>query len=429
MSATPPQAPAHELVQPTIRHGFLDGVLLAVNAVRDAFLFFDAPGCGYEKLFSVTGTHDLLSDLYRVPTGHRVHCTRVDPDRLVHDRSEELSESLRRLRQGEDWPVILVASMPAVSVTGIDYDAIIADAAEPGDHRLVHIRAPDIGADWLEGYAETLLSLSRQLPLDEGGTSPKAVAVVGALFDRNEGDHVGNLAELRRACTAVGLNLVSVWPGGEGVAELAAVGRAGTILSLPYGRQAAAELARRTGANLVEMDLPLGLQASQRWTRTLGEIAGAGGAALRWAEAELDHTIPLIDAVLEDHLLGRRFGFYGEPLLGEAVLGAFAELGCQPAFAALSVKDHAADELRRRQFIGQIPTLYRPSVAALEALDRSRLDFCVGSSDGHYLERILDLRRPFVELGYPSYHYHCLRERPFLLFRGFVDLVNRVVNR
>ena len=63
-------------------------------------------------------------------------------------------------------------------------------------------------SDWLDGYDETLCALAGTLGPGKGKKVRGTVAVVGNMYDRNEGDHTGNMDELRRLTRALGLDLV-----------------------------------------------------------------------------------------------------------------------------------------------------------------------------------------------------------------------------
>jgi nitrogenase molybdenum-iron protein alpha/beta subunit len=254
------------------------------------------------------------------------------------------------------------------------------------------------------------------------------VAVVGNFLDRNEGDHLGNLAEMRRVTDALGLKLVSTWLDGSPTTELRQVAQAGTIISLPYARRAARHIADKTGARVVELDLPLGLKASQQWITALGAATGRRWEAKELVEAELRDTVPIVDIAVTEYLQGKRFAFNGDPFLGEAVLAAFRELGCTPAHGVIFAVEEEAGRLTSSPELQELAPLYAARMSEVLELQWSDVDFVVGNSYIHYLVRLRDARKPYVELGYPSYRQHELSHRPNWFFKGFVNLVNRVIN-
>ena len=75
--------------------------------------------------------------------------------------------------------------------------------------------------------------------------------------------------------------------------------------------------------------------------------------------------------------------------------------------------------------------LFAPDTAEALSLIRdlsgySRTDVVVGNS--FTVTELLDMKRPYVELGFPSYGHHCLSDEPFLGFAGAVSLTGRLLN-
>lgn len=416
---------AHQI----FNHTYLSGVFFLVNAVPDVRLLFDGPSCGYDKAFLVAGTHDLFSRMFRFPAKHRITCTHVQADTVVHDREETLRNTLVEVAGSSDVGLILVTAMPMASITGIDYQGILNRAAPLTKAPVALVPDRSFRNDWLAGYDDALCTLADELVEPQRTVqSREDVAVVGYFLDRNEGDHRGNLAELHRVMAALGLKLESTWLDGSPTSALRRVAEAGTIVSLPYGRRAARRIADRTGAALVELDLPLGVAASKTWILELGAATGRRWEARQLIDAELRDVVPILDVTLTEYLQGRRFAVNGDPFLGQALVAAFQELGCTPAHAVVfGVKD-AVDRLQDRRALDGVEPLYAARMSDVMALDLDEVDFIVGNSYVHYLVRLGDPRKPYVELGYPSYRHHELSHRPNLFFKGFVNLVNRVIN-
>lgn len=416
-------------VQQILNHTYLHGVYLAVNAIPDVHLLFDGPACGYDKAFLVAGTHDLFSRLFQFPAHHRVTVTDVQADSLAFDRDDEIIRMIDQIHRSGEAALTLLSAMPMAAITGIDYPAIIRRATAETGACIALIPPKTFHHDWLVGYAEALCSLVDHLVEEQPHAGDNSdVAVVGYLFDRNEGDHTGNVTEIRRVCEALSLRLVSVWLDGSPTSALGEVGRASTLISLPYGRRAAQAIAAKTGAAVVPLDLPVGLRASRQWILRLGEATGRTAEAERFVDAELARCVPVLDLAIADFLQDRRFAFSGDPFLGEAILTALDEVGCVPDHAVLFGAEESTANLVRVHQLNVVKTEYCARLGDVLERGTQEIDFFVGNSYFHYLVRLQDARKPFVELGFPSYRHHCLAEHPFLFFRGFVNLVNRVVN-
>ncbi|MBI5241271.1 MAG: hypothetical protein HY926_12435 [Elusimicrobia bacterium] len=258
-------------------------------------------------------------------------------------------------------------------------------------------RRPARAGSARDGYAAALEALAAGLDL--GGARPEKgkVAVVGCFMDRNEGDHRGNVAELERMLRALGLEPASVWLSGRPHETLREARRAGAVLSLPHGREAARVLARRLGVSVVEAGLPFGLQATRRFVETLGREFGRGKQADAFIRRELDLVAPRLEWSVPHAFLNRRFVFAGDPHYGAAFAELIAELG------------------GRTEVLDLPPHGLGPDAADLLVADT----------------RVLERTRPrtaWLEFGFPCELTHFLKDEPFLGFPGALGFLSRAAN-
>lgn len=278
------------------------------------------------------------------------------------------------------------------SLTGDPWDRLIpSDTREvPPDRPVFEVRGGREHGGWWCGYADALDAVARSLDLPAVAARPGAAAVVGVPLDRLEPDRLADRDEVvRLLARGAGLHVVSVWPSGEGPAALRRAAEAGLIVSLPYGREAARTLARRTGAAVVEVGLPVGLAGTARVVREAARAAGRDPEP--FLEGEMRRYAPRLEWVIPHALLHRRVRVEVDSHLTEAIVAFLAEVGCRTA-------DDAAPDL----VIGP-----RPAVeAAAEA--------------GH----------AFLEAGFPSPGSHALHPTPsWFGFEGAMRLAEAVVNR
>lgn len=408
---------------------YLTGVYLALNAVPDACLVVDGPNCAFFRTAQIQGNHDFLADLVSADGLHRIADTDATPDRLAAGDEGLLRSRLVAMSGLDRCQVVLLCAMSLVEVTGRQYDAILGELADELGAPVIQVPAGSLAGDWLHGYEQTLASLARELALDKGPRDPDEVAIVGHLFHRNEADQQADVQELGRLLEALGLCPGACWLGGQPVSALARVGRAGTILSFPYGREAARILAERTGARLVSCALPLGLQATTAWLRQVAEALGRQARAEALREAELRRVVPRLEWILPHLLQGRQLLVVGDPVLARAVAGAAVELGCG---VGLEVHTAASTGSDRPTPVGH-EVLVKPTRSALHAaVSRLRaaggLDLAVVSSLGLPVLAEPAGAMPVVELGFPSYHTHFLYPAPCLGFAGTLHLVSRLAN-
>ncbi|NMC71415.1 MAG: hypothetical protein GYA57_15300 [Myxococcales bacterium] len=405
---------------------WLIGVYLGVNAVRDAYALVDGPDCALYKAHFIHGRHDAASTLLDVGGRHRIAFTNVCSRGVVRHHDEVVARHLRVLDALPGSGLLLATALPMCSVTGTDYGRILRDHRSEFRKPALEVRPSSLLGDWLDGYAATLEALARGLDLDGGGRRRRTAAVVGYLWDRNEGDHRGNLAELRRIFGALDLDLVSVWLGGGSAEDLRRAGTAELVVSLPYGRRAARTVARRTGARLVEADLPFGLPATAAFVRRVAEAAGRGARGEAFLDGELRRVVPRLRSVLDPLFLHRRVAFVGDPHR----LAGFCDLAddCGMTLVGAIVTGRPGHGGARE---GRT-VLFEPPEDGVEAgRVLGAADFVVGSraTRGLLAEAGPHPQYPWwVEFGFPSYEHHALVERPFLGCDGALALVERMAD-
>ncbi|MDA8242890.1 MAG: hypothetical protein M0025_02080 [Elusimicrobia bacterium] len=406
---------------------FLTGLYLAVNAVSDAYAVVDGTDCVTRKAECVHGSHDLFSTLLDCRGDGRVLHTRSHSGEIIAGDSSG-AEALAGALCGRAGAVLL-SSLPVMTLTGRDYGKLAASLTGRKGTRVVSVAANALDLDYLDGYALALERLAADIPLREGAGRRGRAAVVGHFMDRNEGDQTGNIAELRRMLALAGVELVCAWPGGGDHASLKNAEKAGLIISLPYARGAAATLARRTGAKLLELELPLGLAASAAWLKAAACAAGTPAAkADALIAAELSAAHSPARAAVGGALAGRRLCFTGDPYLGRAFCAFAAELGMGVAGVFLTCSGgkwaSAEASFPGRPVLRDFPAgTYARAVEGL--FSGGHCDLLVSSSVGR---RSAFLGLPGMDLGFPSYRYHALRPEPFLGFAGAVNLVQRMFN-
>ena len=424
---TPPgeQLPDHSQ---RVAPGYLVGVYLAVNALRDLYLLVEGPDCAHMKTQYVQGNHDWMSTLTSVSGFHRVANTALHPDQVSGSREAAVRRSLTDLASHEAVPGVALTSLPMAFITGADYERIVEEVSEETGKPMVHVPGKSLSGDWLDGYAETLFALASQLDLSGATPHANKVALVGNLFDRNEGDSRGNVAELRRLVEGLGLEVASIWLCGQDFIQLTDIKEAGTIISLPYGRRAARKVARRTGAQLIETALPLGLPATEAWVHQVAEALGREARAQALLDVELSRVVPSLEWVIPFIFQTRAVGYVGDPHMLPGFASYLELLGASLAFAVIiDPPKHAAELPEEVTALGD-RLLIHPKMKTFtrflsHQLNRQGVDALVTNSAGSQGHPVAAL-----ELGFPSMYRHALYHRPYLGFGGALALADDLAN-
>ena len=410
-----------------VGYGFMAGVYLGINAIRDLYLLVEGPDCAYMKTQFVQGNHDWLSTLTSVSGVHRVANTALHPDVIATGRELIVQNKLEQMARHAVVPAVALTSMPVAAVTAVDYDRLCREVSEKTGKPVFSVPGKSLSGDWLDGYAELLLGLAEAVPLPNPQPNPKRVAIVGHLFERNEGDQTANIRELQRLVEGLGFELVSVWPCGQSFAELSHIRSAGMIISLPYGRKAAQKLAKRLVIPCHELPLPFGLPATEAFVQELGRISGLVDVARTFIDHELSRIVPKLEWIVPFLFLGRSFGFIGEPHVVSGLVSFAETLGMKCRFLVITNRPHhtASAPLPKN-----CETLIYPKLKTFSAFLQSfmqhkgGIDLLITNNEGlSFYEHTAVLG-----LGFPSPFHHALYERPTLGFDGALALADSMSN-
>lgn len=428
MSQSP--APQEDFTAP-LRFPFLIGVYMATNAIPDAYTIVDGPDCLFFKTEFIHGKHDINSTLLDVFGSHRIALTNVNAGNVAKSRGEAV---IRKIKKIDDFPnssVIFVSSLPMVTVIGTQYDTLIREAQPGTAARLIEVPNRSLQGDWLTGYCDLLNALATNIDIEGGSPDPKKVAIIGYFMDRNEGDHAGNIKELERMCAGIGLELATVWLSGQPYARLTEVKNAGTIVSLPFGRKAGKILAKRTGAQLLECEVPFGLARTRTMLLKIAKAAGRLKEAERFIQGELAQLIPKMEWVIPHVFLGKKMMFSATPDLLGGFLQIAQDIGAEVVHLSASCSRGFLHEDLEREFKPIPPVMFEPKQAAISAeierLEKVGVDLIICNTE-LYQRGGDKLEAPFVEFGFPSNFHHALGDAPYLGFAGWLGFIDRMAN-
>ncbi len=407
----------YENLSPRLTFTFNYGVMIAVNAISDAYLIIDGPGCSTYRSFMIHGRHDWNSTMLSCTGHHRLQYCGVSARSIAGDTEGMLREVVHKVGALKHSAVVLITSLPMCTIAGTDYARVAKEIKTPA----FQVAERSIDGDWFEGYATTLKALAEGIDLTGGRKKKDNVAIVGHFMDRCEGDQLGNLAELRRMCAALGLKTVSIWPSGGSYAELRRVREAGTVISLPYARRAGEILARRLKARLIETEVPFGLQATRNWLTTVGKAVGRLKKANAFIDEELERVIPRLEWAIPYAFLNKKLVFTGDPHLLEGLRDICGDLGIRLSGAYLTGRRPPGVRDGENAFFEPRVTRFR---GAWKKLSKSGgVDLIISNTDG------LSITKPEIprlEFGFPSIWTHSLSDEPFLGFNGFLSFIDRM---
>ena len=421
---------------------FFEGVLLAVNALKDVYLLAEGPGCVRDKVQRICRMHDYRSTLLDASGNHRVDTTDHGPHKVLGE-VETLQRLARTMLAEGEKGALFVIPFAVPQAMGVELELVLRPLADEFDTPILNLRSEALDGDWLDGWSTVMCALADRLDLADREPIRGSAGVVGNMFTRNEGDDLGNVAELRRLVSGAGLEVLSVWAEPGPVRGLESIASCEYLLALPHGRETARRIAARTGAAVVDVPLPVGLAATGEFLRAVGEGTGRGEAAQDLAERETKAAAGKLRHFVSMHADEIGVGVLADPFLAEAMARAFQELGIEvPLVGKLTAHGSYSQERplaaapladAHGSYPGERPAavLVDPSFKVWEdevvrLAGEGRLDLVVGSGDSEVAAHKAGIG--LVEIGYPSPMEHFLAPCPYFGFRGFVRLVERINN-
>jgi nitrogenase molybdenum-iron protein NifN len=148
------------------------------------------------------------------------------------------------------------------------------------------------------------------------------------------------------------------------------------------------------------MPLPIGIEASDKFIKTLEEISGT-----KLPEKHRKERGRLVDAYIDAHkyVFGKKALIYGEEDFVTAMADWLKEIGVE----AFWIKGADFETLR-------------------EKAEEFKPDFLLGNSKGYYIAR--ELKVPLVRVGFPIHDRFGANRMHHIGYRGTQELFDRVVN-
>lgn len=411
-----------------INFPYLLGVEIAMNAIPDAHILMDSSDC-IMALPEFIKNHDLNSTLLDAAGFHRIFHTNADIHSAARNRTGEIAASIRLLADSGRVKTLFVSPTPMTIITGYQYDKIIRDMKIEERLPVIELTRKGLLGDWLDGYADTLEAIANRAKFScDGG--PRSAVIVGYFMDRSEEDNLGNIRELKRiAAEGLGLDVVSVWLENKSIDNLMNGVKPAYVISMPHARKAAAALAEKAGATLIEAGIPIGLNGTREWLMSAAEILGETARAENFAKAELSRLAPKLEWAIQKYFMGRLITYSGDPHLASGLRGLVEEAGCAFRRGALfadtekisgPADDSGESELRTSAF-----------AEALRAHEKIRpADLHIANSiAAKEIRQAIGSQAPVLEFGFPSYNFHALHDTPYIGFRGAMSFYNRMMAR
>ncbi|MEW6682478.1 MAG: nitrogenase molybdenum-iron protein subunit beta [Nitrospirota bacterium] len=344
--------------------------------------------------------------------------------------------------------MIHVSTTCMAEVIGDDLSSFIKSAkakgSVPEEYDVPFAHTPAFVGSHITGYDNTLKSILQHFWEGKERTPGEAINLVMG-FD---GYTVGNIRELKRLLNLMGVKHTiladnsDVWDtpadgtfrmydGGTTLEETKQALHAKATLSMQeFCTEKAMEYAASVGQEAVALNLPMGLQGTDRLLMEIARITGNP------VPLELEKERGrLTDAIADSsaHIHGKKFALYGDPDLCLGLTAFLLELGAEPVHV-LSTNGGKAWEEKVQSLFDASPFGKGCHVYAGKDLWHMRsllftepVDFLIGNTYGKYLER--DTGTPLIRIGFPVFDRHHHHRYPVIGYQGALNVLVWILDK
>lgn len=412
---------------------FMDGAMMVAAAVPDSVLIYVGAACITEHFHNTYREADFGQDLVDDGLRTRLALTFSDLTAGVLGTAEAIERTARRVLEVRRPSCFFLAELSRVTLAGEDLAGVAADLRKRAGVPSIALSSRFLTRDHEAAFRAALEGLADSLPDSafEGGPLPGTAAVIGYFYERHEADHRANVACLEGLLRRLGLDPLPTWLSHAPVADLARAARASVLVALPGGREAARRLAARSGATVVDVDLPVGVAGTDAFLRRVAEASGSRVSPDAVVDAPLRAAWPLLRRAVVTRLAGRRVALAALPDWGTGLARLMREDLAMDVAVCLR-RGRSADPSDPDSPASRDPDRdHDPSVLTwnrhlARALADGGLDVVVGSS---WERNALDgdaAHLPFVEFGYPCFAWHDLTGHPSLGVPGVLTWAERL---
>jgi nitrogenase molybdenum-iron protein alpha/beta subunit len=315
--------------------------------------------------------------------------------------------------------------MPMAAVTAVDYGRLLREIMSKYKKPSFEFKNKSLSGDWMDGYSEFGKVIASNMEIKKVKRQKRSVAIIGYLFDRNEYDNLANISELKRIFEGIGVKVVSIWFDGSNFFDLKSVSKAELILSFGYLKDAANILSERLKIPLIETDYPIGFEQTNNILKMVAEYFGIRNYS-NFIERETKDIVRRVEPLIEQYFMNIKVFYCGDPIMYNAIKSLVELLGMSVEYAIISNTSEKASYIKQtpRNIIFE-PSINQVFEVGLKMAKKDKIDLYVGNSD--VSSYFIGSGKAVLEIGFPSYFSHFIAEVPYVGYKGFIHIVDRIV--
>jgi len=387
---------------------------------------------------------------------HRSHLTRHFKEPVMATTSSftegasvfggmaNLTQALRNIFTIYNPEIVAVHTTCLSEVIGDDIPTIVRKAREDGSvpegKVVIHANTPSFIGSHVYGFSNMVMGMVNYLS-EKTGTALNQVNVIPGFVEP------ADMREIKRLAKELGVAIVmfpdtsnvldgpltgqyKMYPeGGATVAQIKSAGDSIATIALGHfaSHVPAATLEQKCGVPAAFLELPIGVQATDRFVGALRGYAGVEVPAS--VELERGRLIDLMSD-LHQYFHGKRVAISGDPDQVIALTRFLLELEMKPVFC---ITGSPGNQFEKRMHELLDPVV--PNAKIKQCGDNFELhqwmknepvDLLISNTYGKSIARVENV--PFVRFGFPILDRASHRFYPTLGYMGAVNLINQMLN-
>ena len=380
----------------------LYGIKAFIEIQRAVAIIHGPPGCAY---------HLKLHFLFFHGSRRRIFTSNTNEMDIVMGIHKKLRQAVHIAFKRFDPKLVGIFLCCPTSIAGTDIETIGKALEKELD---IPIIACDLGgyvSDSDEGYKVVMLSLAKKLMKMPKCKIDRSVNLVGEFFPAESGD----IQELSRILTSIGLQLHTVLTGGASVEDIERSPEAAlnVVRCSVAGLRTAEYMEENFSVPFIRVPTPFGLQSTKEYVLEVAREFHLSKEAEEVIAKEEKVANSIVDP-LKRRLKGKRAAIICGPTKGIGFASALSELGIEPVLLFLHfLSPKSADELSRMiETVGLQPEiLVRPGIDQISSkLSETDVDIVLATNLEKFLMYKLGLR----------YGEDMAYKQPYMGYQGFI---------
>lgn len=208
----------HESIERTRQGCNLQGALQTLNEIKGVIpILHSNSGCGVQNYFAnkaTTGSYGFLGG-YEIPNSN------IFEKQVIFGGTSRLREQLKNTLKVIDGYLYAVLSGCEAEMVGDDIISMTQEIVDQGE-KAIYYKAPGFSGNQYTGYTGILNAIITQLPklLTPPADKKKGLINILGVLPKQDIYWKGNLEELRRIFTAIGLEANTLFGYGQGLEQL-----------------------------------------------------------------------------------------------------------------------------------------------------------------------------------------------------------------